>query len=61
MNTNIVFKMNTENKKRVMTLRLTDTEWLQLEAESKRLGRTKVEIVRELIRGLPKPDFKKDT
>jgi predicted DNA-binding protein len=47
--------MNTENKKRVMTLRLTDAEWLQLEAESKRLGRTKVEIVRELIRGLPKP------
>ncbi len=48
--------MNTENKKRIMTLRLTDTEWLQLEAESKRQGRTKVEIVRELIRGLPKPD-----
>lgn len=56
MNTYIVVKMNTNNKKKVMTLRLTDNEWLQLEHYSKKVGRAKNEVVRELIRGLPLVD-----
>ncbi|MGL4622340.1 MAG: CopG family transcriptional regulator [Chroococcidiopsis sp.] len=37
----------------MITLRLTDFEWLQLEKYSAKVGRSKNEVIRELIRGLP--------
>lgn len=45
---------NSEDDRRVITLRLTDEEWLQLEEYSKKVARAKNEIIREMIRSLPK-------